>query len=103
MGETINQARMEFNGSIRIDARAERLSTNGGAVLLREYAERTGLLDWLDDHLVDVRDQDKITHPFRELFTTMLLLHAQGWEDQDDADLLRNDPALRLSVSTRRG
>jgi len=103
LGETISQTRLAFNGSVRIDAREERLSTNGGALLLREYAERTELLDWLDENLVDARDQEKITHPFRELVATMLLLHAQGWEDQDDADLLRNDPALRLSVSTRRG
>ena len=27
----------------------------------------------------------------------------QGWRDQDDADTLRDDAALRLSVSTRRG
>jgi hypothetical protein len=88
---------------LRVEAREERLSVNGGAVLLREHAERSGLLAWLTQHLRDPRDPSRITHPFRELVSTMVLLFAQGWEDQDDADHLRQDPALRASVSTRRG
>ena len=103
MGETTSQARLAFNGSVRVEAREERLSFNGGAVLLREYGERGGLLTWLDQNLRDPRDPSRITHPFRELVSTMLLLLAQGWEDQDDADHLRLDPALCVSVSTRRG
>jgi hypothetical protein len=34
---------------------------------------------------------------------TRLLLLGQGWTDQDDADALRCDPALRASVATGRG
>jgi len=33
----------------------------------------------------------------------MLILFAQGWCDQDDADALRLDPALRLAVAGARG
>jgi len=32
-----------------------------------------------------------------------LLIFAQGWRDQADADLLRHDPALCVAVSTRKG
>jgi hypothetical protein len=103
MGETIGQDRLQFNGSLRIEAREERLSSNGGAILVREYAERIGILDWLGERLSDPRRQDLITHPFRELLLSSLLLSAQGYEDQDDADSLRNDPAFRLAVSTRKG
>jgi hypothetical protein len=38
-----------------------------------------------------------------ELLRTRLYLLAQGRRDQDDADTLRDDPALRLAVSVRRG
>ena len=38
-----------------------------------------------------------------ELLRTQILLMAQGWTDADDADWLRDDPILRLSVSDRRG
>ncbi len=103
MGETIGRTRLEFNGSIRIEDREERLSSNAGALLMREYAHRTGIDSWLTEHLDDPRRQDLVTHPFSELLLTSLLLRAQGCEDQDDADRLRNDAALRLSVSTRKG
>lgn len=103
MGETIGQSRLQFNGSLRIEAREERLSSHAGAVVMREYLERTGIVDWLDERVEDPRRQDLITHPMRELLLTSVLLRAQGCEDQDDADRLRNDPALRLAVSTRKG
>lgn len=95
--------RAEFNRSLRIEARPERLTSEAGAVVLREVLERLGLIDWLVERLVDPRDPDLITHPLSELVTTSLLLLGQGWRDQDDADTLRHDAVLRLAVSDRRG
>lgn len=103
MGEAYSVPAPLFNTSIRVEARPERLSSDGGALLLREYAERTGILDWLAANLMDDRDPDLITHSERELVASSLLLMAQGWRDQDDADALRHDPILRLAVSSRRG
>lgn len=103
MGESIGGARLQFNGSLRVEAREERLSGEGGALFLREIDERLGLSEPLAKRLHDPRDPDKITHPLVELLRTSLLLLSQGWQDQDDADALRNDPVLRLAVSTRRG
>jgi hypothetical protein len=91
------------NRSIDIEARPERLSSDGGAILLREVGEKLGLFGWLATHLCDPRDPDQVTHPFIELLRTSLLLAAQGWGDQDDADTLREDPAFRLAVSSRKG
>lgn len=103
MGEELSLFRAEFNGSLRVEAREERLTGDAGCILLREVLERLGLSRWLSGKLFDRRDQDLITHPLVELVHTSLLLLAQGWRDQDDADTLRNDPALRLAVSERRG
>jgi hypothetical protein len=103
VGERIGGARLDFNGSLRIEERAERLSGEGGALFLREIDERLGFVKELARRLRDSRDQEKITHPLPELLRTALLLLAQGWRDQDDADTIRNDPVFRLSVSTRRG
>jgi Transposase DDE domain group 1 len=95
--------RTEFNGSLRIEGRPERLTSESGAVILREVMERMGITEWLVEHLVDRRNQDFITHPLSELLRTRVMRMALGWHDGDDADALRNDPALRLSVSDRRG
>jgi hypothetical protein len=103
MGEELSLFQPEFNGSIRVEARAERLTSEAGAVLLREVLERLGITEWLAGKLVDSRNPDLITHPLSELLNTSLLLLGQGWRDQDDADVLRDDAVLRLAVSSRRG
>ncbi len=103
MGEELSLFRAEFNGSLRIEAREERLTGDAGSVVLREVVERLGISGWLKERLSDRRDPELITHPLSELVNTSLFLLAQGWRDQDDADALRNDPALRLAVLERRG
>lgn len=102
MGEEKHLFRPEFNGSIRVEARAERLTSEAGAVLVREAMDRLRLGSVLDG-LGDPRKKHLVTHPLNELVRTELLLLAQGWRDEDDSDALRDDPALRLSVSNRRG
>ena len=77
--------------------------TGSGDLVLREIAERLGLTGWLSEHLVDSRSPALITHPLVELVLTEVLLLAQGWRDIDDADSLRDDPAFRLAVSSRKG
>jgi hypothetical protein len=102
MGEILKDFALKFNGSIRLEAREERLTAEAGALLLREVDERLGLSQWLGERLEDPRDPGRITHPLMELVRTHLLLLAQGWRDQDDADELRQDAALRLAVSGRK-
>src|SRR5258708_39469370 len=92
-----------FNRSIRIEARPDRLTGEAGAIILREILDRSGIVRWLVERLEDPRRPDLVTHPLAELLRTAILLRAQGWRDQDDADALRDDPALRLAVSQRRG
>jgi len=103
MGEELALFSSEFNGSLRVESRAERLTAEAGAVILREVIERLGVGRFLADRLQDPRDPDLITHPLIELLHTELIMLGQGWRDRDDADALRNDPAMRLAVSTRRG
>jgi Transposase DDE domain group 1 len=94
---------LEFNRSIHVDARAERVSGESGSLLMRELMDRLGYPRLFARHLRDPRDAARVTHPFIELLRTAVLLLAQGWSDQSDVGLLRDDPALRLAVSSRRG
>jgi hypothetical protein len=102
MGESLNEVRAKFNGSIRLDVSPERLTSDAGALAMREVLERLGMLKWLEGRLVDERNPRYITYPLIELVTTAILLLAQGYRDHDDADTLRQDPALRLGASSRR-
>lgn len=103
MAYELHDIRPSFNGSVRFEGRPENLTTNAGALVLREVIDRLGLRAWFVEQLHDPRSQDAITHPQVELLLTMLLLISQRWQDQDDADWFRHDPALKLAVSNRRG
>jgi hypothetical protein len=94
---------LEFNRSIRLEARPERVSCDAGALLMREMLDRLAYVRLLERHLRDPRDPARVTHPFAELLRTAILLLVQGWSDQSDVGLLRSDPALCLAVSSRRG
>lgn len=95
--------RLDCNKSVRIEARPERLTSDAGAVLMRELSDRLGLVRLVRRHLTDPRDPSRTRHPFVELVRTRILALVQGWEDQNDVSLLKNDPAFRLAVSERRG
>jgi hypothetical protein len=89
LGETLPMLMPTFNRSLVIEARRERLSSDGGAVLLRELLERSSIIPWMVARLTDPRAQDQVTYGLAELLRTVLVLFGLGWRDQDDADALR--------------
>ncbi len=94
---------LEFNRSIHLEARPECVSGESGSLLMRMVMDRLGYPQLFARHLRDPRDAARVTHPFLELLRTAILLLVQGWSEQADVKLLRDDPALRLAVSSRRG
>ena len=103
MGETPSTFHPSFHAGVVIEARVERLTSDAGAVIVREVMERSGIIEWLTERLHDPRQPHLLTYALADLLRTMLLLFAQGWRDQDDADALRLDPALRLAAAGTRG
>jgi hypothetical protein len=83
---TLNGRRVEadFSGGA--------LTTDAGALLLREADKRLGLLDALDHCLPDPRDPALITHPQRALLAQRVFGIAAGYEDLNDHQRLRHDP-----------
>ena len=51
MGETLPIFSTTFNRSAQIEARADHLSADTGALLLREIMERTGIIEWMTERL----------------------------------------------------
>jgi hypothetical protein len=103
MGETLQPVIPGFNRSLRVESRADRLTGDPGAVLLREVLERSGIVTWMTSRLNDPRSKVDVTHDLASLIRTSVLLAAQGWRDHDDADALRHDPAFRLATSSAAG
>jgi len=103
MGERISQSSFDFNRSVRVEVRPQRVTSDAGALVIRETMHKLKIDRWLSNRLVDFRREDLITHPLSELLRTKLILLCQGWRDNDDADVLRQDAVLRLAVSDRLG
>ena len=72
------------------------MSSDGGIVLLREIALRLGLADVVSGPVRDVREPARIRHTYSEMVTARMLAIAAGYEDCDDLDQLRFDPAFKI-------
>ncbi len=77
---------------------AGRLSSDGGVIVLREVAMRLGLAETITGPLGDERDPSRVRHSYAEMAVTRMLMIAAGYEDCDDVDALRSDPALKIAV-----
>jgi hypothetical protein len=76
---------------------AGNLSSNGGLVVLREAARRLGLAAVIADPLPDTRNPLLVIHSYRAMVTARMMAIAAGYEDADDLDALRHDPALLIA------
>ncbi len=74
------------------------ISSDGGALLLREVEQRTGICQRLSHRFEDHRDSESIEHSVEELVKQRVMGIALGYEDLNDHDQLRSDPLLALMV-----
>jgi len=81
---------------VRADGGA--LTSDAGALLLRQLDERLGLTRRLAGCVVDRRESSKVRHDVLSLLRQRIYQIALGYEDCNDADHLRADPALKLAV-----
>ena len=74
-----------------------RLSSDGGVLLLRELEHGLGLADVLASCLRDDRSPSNIRHSQADMIRARMFAIACGYEDCDDLDALRFDPAFKLA------
>jgi Transposase DDE domain group 1 len=75
-----------------------RLTTDGGALLLRELADRLGLFDAIDAAIPDPRNPVFIIHDQKAMIAQRVIAIALGYEDLNDHQTLRTDPALQMAA-----
>ena len=90
--------RPDFNRSIKMDFQGATLSSDTGFLLLREIDERFGIIEAIGDALEDNRSPSHTKHSIVQMIRQRIYQMAAGYEDCNDADFLRVDPALRLSL-----
>ncbi len=74
------------------------ISSDGGAVLLREVDVRLGITEKLAACFTDHRDADLIEHSVLDLVRQRVYGLALGYEDLNDHDDLKWDPLLALAL-----
>jgi hypothetical protein len=77
------------------------MTTDGGALLLREADRKIGLLRRVARCFTDARDPERIEHALGELLAQRIYGLALGYEDLNDHEELRRDPLLALVAGKR--
>jgi hypothetical protein len=77
------------------------LSSDGGALLLRQLDRGLGLSRTLAQAFTDQRDARYCDHTLNELLTQRLYGLALGYDDLNDHDLRRRDPRLAVACDQR--
>ena len=77
---------------------AGRMTSDGGALLLREVAQLSDFFARVANCFIDYRDPTRIEHSVQELLGQRILGIALGYEDLNDHDDLRYDPTLAMAV-----
>jgi hypothetical protein len=88
----------EACGSREIVARFDggTISSDGGALLLRETDKRLNLLPRLAECFLDGRDPDLVQHSVLEMLSQRVYGLALGYEDLNDHEQLRTDPVFGI-------
>src|SRR5512143_120535 len=82
------------------DFQGGRLTSDAGALLLREVANRTGLFEALNAAIPDPRNPVLIVHEQRTMLAQRVTAIALGYDDLNDHQTLRTDPALQTAAGT---
>lgn len=92
------QLAFEGLGSRRVTASFDggAITSNAGAVLLRQIDSRIGLSRQLAACFTDARNQEQIEHSLETLVAQRIHGIALGYEDLNDHDELRHDPVVGL-------
>ena len=74
-----------------------RITSDGGVMLLAAADRRLGICTKLAAEIADRRDPDRVVHLVADILRARILAIACGFEDADDLDRLRTDPAFKLA------
>lgn len=93
------QVTFGFHPARRVEAKfdAPQISSDGGVLLLRQLDTKLGLSERFAKLLPDIRDARFVVHGREEQLRQRVLQIALGYEDQNDAAWLRDDPLWKTA------
>ena len=83
-----------FSRRVETSFSGGQVTSDGGALLLREVDGKINLLGRLTACFTDKRSADRVEHTLSSLLAQRIFGLALGYEDLNDHEQLRNDPLL---------
>jgi len=74
------------------------ITSDGGVLLLRQMDKQLGLMESIDRVLHDPRERDQVTHSQVSLLKQRVYGLCLGYEDLNDHQSLRTDPAIQTAL-----
>jgi hypothetical protein len=81
---------------IELSFSAEKISSDGGLLLLREIEAQTGILQSITNCIHEDRHTGYIKHSTQSMLTQRVFQIAAGYEDANDCNTLRDDMVLKI-------
>ena len=98
-GESIDgPLRLDFDRRLKLEFAGSRITSDAGLLAYRELDDALGLSVMAGDMLADARTGKNRRHALVGLLRQSVFGRLAGYEDVNDADRLRHDPAMRWIV-----
>jgi len=91
-----------FSREVKAEFTADHVSSDGGALLLRQVDSKIGLVGRLARCFEDGRNPEQVEHRLEEMLAQRIYGLALGYEDLNDHDQLRRDPLFGLLSGKRK-
>ena len=99
----IKPLRPQFDRRLRLEFQGANVTSDAGLLAYRELDDALQLTDTAADELQDARTGRNTRHGLAALLRQSLFSRLAGYEDLNDAQRLRVDPALRTVVGVGPG
>ena len=102
MGEAKKHCfKLNFAENVMAYFKGSEITSDGGLLAIRELDEKIGLTAMAENYLTEKRYGRNVQHNLTELLRQSIFSRLAGYEDVNDANQLRKDPALRIILGER--